>query len=176
MIIKNITSLKQWFLRCRVPRNHVITDNFVIPNCLCNVPVEDVSCLTCLLQNVAKIVQEGIANKSKLAKVLLHLGTGSHCDRWIKLFSGLRRCYGGQWPLTDRYFKCCNKKLFKRLFCRILQIRGDISANFLKIRKVKFSNFLLLPLSGITKISDRKYETVKVAIYHEGMCNWINCF
>ena len=150
MIIKNITSLKQWFLRCRVPRNHVITDNFVIPNCLCNVPVEDVSCLTCLLQNVAKIVQEGIANKSKLAKVLLHLGTGSHCDRWIKLFSGLRRCYGGQWPLTDRYFKCCNKKLFKT-FLRILQIRGDM-----KIRKVKFSKFLLLPLSGITKISDRK--------------------
>ena len=30
---------------------------------------------------MTKIVQEEIANESKLVKVLLHLGTGGHCDR-----------------------------------------------------------------------------------------------
>ena len=45
---------------------------------------------------MAKIVQEEIANESKLVKVLLQLGIGSHCHRWIKLFDGLKRCYDGQ--------------------------------------------------------------------------------
>ena len=52
------TMLKQWFLWCGVLRNHVITDNFGVPNCLCNVPVEDLGCLTCLLQNMAVIVTD----------------------------------------------------------------------------------------------------------------------
>ena len=86
------TTLKQWFLRCCDLPNHVITENFGIPNRLCNVPVEDLGCLTCLLQSMAKIVQEEIENKSKLVKVLLHRGIGGHCDRWMKLFGCLKRC------------------------------------------------------------------------------------
>ena len=116
VISKTLTSeksatFKQWFLQCRVLRNHVITGNSGIPNRLCSVPVEDLGCLTCLLQNMAKIVQEEIANESNLVKLLLHLGTGGHCDCWIKRFDGLGRCYDGQWPLTCRYFKCwsCNQ-------------------------------------------------------------------
>ena len=58
-----------------------MTDNFVIPNRLFNVPVKGLGHLICLLQNMAKIVQEEIANESKLAKVLLHLVTCGHCDR-----------------------------------------------------------------------------------------------
>ena len=46
-----------------------------------NVPIEDLGCFTCLLRSMAKIVQEEIANESKLVKLLLHLGIGSHCNR-----------------------------------------------------------------------------------------------
>ena len=41
-------------------------------------PVEDLGCLTCLLQSMAKIVQEEIATESKFVRLLLHLGIGSH--------------------------------------------------------------------------------------------------
>ena len=47
---------------------------------MCNVPIEDLDCFTCLLRSMAKIVQEQIANESKLVKLLLHLGIGSHCN------------------------------------------------------------------------------------------------
>ena len=47
-------------------------------------------CLTYLLQNMAKNVQEEIANESKLVKVLLYLGTGGHSDYCDYLF----------WPTT----------------------------------------------------------------------------
>ena len=59
---------------------------------------------------------------------------------------------------------------------QILQIRGGISASFLKTRKFKFSKILLLPLSEITKISERKLKAVKIGIYQKGVCNWINSF
>ena len=52
------TMLKLWFLWCGVLRNHVITENFGVPNCLRNVPVEDLGCLTCLLQNMAVIATD----------------------------------------------------------------------------------------------------------------------
>ena len=94
VISKNLTPEKsttlKWFLQCKVLQNQVITDTFGIPNCLCNIPVEDLGCLTYLLQNMAKIVQEEIANESKLVKVLLQLGTGGHLDR-------------SSWPLNKAF-------------------------------------------------------------------------
>ena len=44
---------------------------------------------------MTKIVQEEIANESKLVKVLLHLGTGGHCDRWMTAVA----CRRPQMPL-----------------------------------------------------------------------------
>ena len=38
---------------------------------------------------------------------MLHVGIGRHGDRSTKLFGGQEPCYGGQWPLTGRYFKRC---------------------------------------------------------------------
>ena len=40
----------------------------------------------------------------------------------------------------------------------ILQIKGDISESFWKIWKSKFSKILFLPLSEVTKISERLYK------------------
>ena len=62
---------------------------------MCNVPIKDLDCFTCLLRSMAKIVQEEIANESKLVKLLLHLGIGSHCNCWMKLLSSLKCCYDG---------------------------------------------------------------------------------
>ena len=47
---------------------------------------------------MAKIVQEEIANESKLVKVLLQLGTGGHLDRSSlnKAFEPSKCCYDGQ--------------------------------------------------------------------------------
>ena len=101
------TMLKKWFLWSRSLRNHVITDNFGNLNCLWNIPIADLGCLTCLLQSMVKIIQEEISKESKLVKALLHSGIGGHCDRWIKLSGDLKRCYNNQWPLNNRYFKCC---------------------------------------------------------------------
>ena len=123
VISKNLTPEKstmlKWFLQCKVLQNHVITGTFGIPNRLCNIPVEDLGCLTYLLQNMAKIVQEEIANESKLVKVLLQLGTGGHLDRssWSlnKAFGQSKCCYDGQWPLTS-YFKPCKTTPTLRFF------------------------------------------------------------
>ena len=35
-----------------------------------NVPMKDLGCLTCLLQSMANIVQEEVANESKLVSVV----------------------------------------------------------------------------------------------------------
>ena len=84
-----------------------MTDNFGNLNRLWNVLVEDLGYLTRLLQSMTKIIQEEITRESKLVKVLLHLGIDGHCDRWMKLFGGLKRCYDNQWLLNDRYFERC---------------------------------------------------------------------
>ena len=47
------------------------------------------------------------------------------------------------------------QKTFQKTFLQMLQISGGFSASFLKIKKYKFSKFLLLPLSGITKVSEK---------------------
>lgn len=59
-----------------------------------NVPMEDLGCLTCLLQSMANIVQEEVANESKLVSVVTSIG--SCCDCWMKLFGDLKRSYDGQ--------------------------------------------------------------------------------
>ena len=62
-------ALKQLLLRCKFLLNQVITDNFVSPNCLCNVPIIDLCYLTCLLQSMTKNVSEEVAKASQLLKV-----------------------------------------------------------------------------------------------------------
>ena len=62
---------------------------------MCNVPVVDLVCLTCLLQSMAKVLLEEVTKELKLVK-LLHLGFGGHNDRLTKLFGGDKRCYDGQ--------------------------------------------------------------------------------
>ena len=73
-----------------------------------NVTIEDLDWWTCLLQIMAKIVQEEITNESKFVNVLLYLGTGFPCDHWMNLASNLKRCYDGHWPITGRFFKRCS--------------------------------------------------------------------
>ena len=48
-----------------------------------------------------------------------------------------------------------------KTFLQILQIRGDISVSFLKIRKLKLSKFLLLPLPWTTKVYWEKTRNCK---------------
>ena len=48
-----------------------------------------------------------------------------------------------------------------KTFLQILQIRGDISVSFLKIRKLKLSKFLLLSLPWTTKVYWEKTRNYK---------------
>ena len=52
----------------------------------------------------------------------------------------------------------------------ILQFSGGLSVSFLKIKRVKIPKFLLLPLSDILKISERKWEALNKTKYLKGVC------
>ena len=73
-------ALKQLLLRCKFLLNQVITDNFVSPNCLWNVPIIDLCYLTCLLQSMTKNVSE-VAKASQLLKVAVK------SRYWLSLWS-----------------------------------------------------------------------------------------
>ena len=63
--IKEVTAqksstLKQWLLSCRF-LCWIITSHLGIPNKLCNFPVMDLVCLTCLWQSIANIILKEVA-------------------------------------------------------------------------------------------------------------------
>ena len=77
------------------------------------------------------------------------------------------------------------KKIFlsrKKDLLRCSNMVGRLLKNFLKIlssklkkEKKKFFKFLLLPLPGILKLSERKREIIKSVVYHKGVHKWITC-
>ena len=60
---------KHWFVRCRFIWCYIVTDDHGILDCLCSMPVLDLIYLTCLLQNMAKILLEQVVYKEiKISK------------------------------------------------------------------------------------------------------------
>ena len=50
--------------------------------------------------------------------MLLHLGVGSHCECWMKLFKGLKRSYD-QWPVTSCHFKRWVSKFINKFLIQV---------------------------------------------------------
>ena len=67
------------------------------------------------------------------------------------------------------------ERLFKKFSQWILQFSGGV-CEFLENKKNKKPRFLFLPLSGILKISGRKYKAIKRVICNESMCKLENLF
>ena len=82
---------------------------------------------------------------------------------WNKHFRGSR---------NQNFLHCLTMvgRPLKKSSLLILQFSGGLSVSFLKIKRVKISKFLLLPLSGILKISERKYETLNKTKYLKSVC------